>query len=776
MGPLSPLNNFFIIFNPQLFFIFLRREPNGPEFRLERSELNPWKERLPIKERMNEMTHLKRKSLLVSFFLFLLLGLFFLTSIVPPTLEAKDKSILTIPRLQVRPEIDGVLDNPLWEEQALKIDGFLQLSPKEKGTPSEKTVAYIGYDDENLYLAFRCFDTDKNGVRASVTTRDNCIDDDWVVVFLDTFNEKRRAFVFFVNPLGIQIDGLRTEEGGNDNMNMSWDTVFRSEGKIDEEGYTVEMSIPFKSLRFPAGPPIRWNVVLGRNIPRKGEVIIWPPVSRQIPGLLVQGQEIILEGQVERGKNLELMPVVTSLQREKGRPDLQPGVNVKYGVSSDMTADLTLNPDFSHIEADAPQIDINLRYALRYPEKRPFFLEGMEIFQFPEIEMVYPRRIIDPLWGAKLSGKMGGWTYGLLSAYDQKPTESLWEVHGNGGTKDEKALFNIVRLKRDILGQFYVGFSLTDKEIDGSFNRVAGLDGQFRFKNRFFFSFQALASKTKWEGKETGLAPALYSEFSYFTKHWSAGAWWKSIHPDFEAAAGFVNRVDYRSGGVYSSLTLYPDKKYLNAIFLNLSLGRRDGYFDGVTQDTWTRGMIQFRLTEFNRLFFLVQNGLERYENRDFWKTTYTIETENNLIRWLPFYLYFQTGDAINYDPDDPFLGWSTTLGLSLNFKPSPRLQLGLDYSRNSFWQQRGGEKLWDYDVIRQKTTFQFSRRLSLRAILDYNFFYDRIFGSFLFSYVVNPGTVFFLGIDTNAIQDEGRQWKRQNYSLFIKFSYWWRL
>ena len=158
---------------------------------------------------------------------------------------------LQIPRLTTAPKIDGVLDNPLWETQALRIDGFVQLTPKENGVPTEKTVAYLGYDEKNLYVAFRAYDSQVSKVRCSVTGRDKCIEDDWVIIMLDTFNEKRRAFSFILNPIGIQMDMMRIEEGGNDNMDESWDTVFLSDGKVDAEGYTVEAAIPFKSLRFP---------------------------------------------------------------------------------------------------------------------------------------------------------------------------------------------------------------------------------------------------------------------------------------------------------------------------------------------------------------------------------------------------------------------------------------------------------------------------------------------------------------------------------------------
>ncbi|MEW5899840.1 MAG: DUF5916 domain-containing protein, partial [Acidobacteriota bacterium] len=656
------------------------------------------------------------------------------------------------------------------------IENFLQLSPKEKGTPSEKTVAYLGYDEKNLYVAFRCFDSEVQKLRARVTNRDNCLDDDWVIIFLDTFNEKRRAFAFFVNPVGIQMDAMRMEEGGNENMDTSWDVAFESEGKIDAEGYTVEMAIPFKGLRFPDREEKIWNIVLGRNVPRKGEIIIWPEFSRNIPGLLTQGGEFSILGKVEKGKNLEVMPIATSLKREGRGLDFQPGVNLKYGVSSDLTLDFTLNPDFSHIEADAPQIDVNLRYALRYAEKRPFFLEGMEIFQFPDIELVYTRRIIEPNLGAKVTGKIGRLTYGILSAYDVNPTESLWDVHNGGSGADQNALFNIVRLKTDVFKESYLGFCLADKEIDGSYNRLAGFDGQLKFKNRYFFNFQAVGSKTRYESRESSFAPALYADFYYFTKYWGAGVFWRSIHPEFEASSGFVNRTDYKAYGASTNVRLYPDKKFLNQVQFGLRTGRRDDYFGSARQDEWVEANVQFRFTEFNRAFIEFEHSMERYEGIHFYKNSLSLEAENNLIAWMPFGLFFGVGDAINYDREDPFLGWNIRSGLFVNFKPSKRLQMGIDFSKSTFWENRGGRELWDYNVIRQRTTYQLSKTLSLRGIVDYNFFYDQVFGSFLFSYVLRPGTVFFFGVDTNYFQNDFRRFERANYNVFVKFSYWWRV
>jgi len=688
------------------------------------------------------------------------------------------KEPLRIPRLTETPKIDGVLDNPIWETQALKIENFVQLTPKENGVPTEKTVAYLGYDEKNLYIAFRAFDSQSSKVRCSITKRDGCMEDDWVFAMLDTFNEKRRAFSFLINPAGVQMDMMRVEEGGNDNMDDSWDTVFFSDGKIDAEGYTVEMAIPFKSLRFPNDDLKTWNLVLGRNLPRTGEVILYGSFSRDIPGLLSQGKPFVIQGAVERSRNVEVMPFLTSLKSEGDKVQFEPGANLKLGLSSNATLDATINPDFSQIEADEPKIDYNVRYALRYDEKRPFFLEGMEIFSSPEIETVYTRQINDPIFGAKASGKTGRFTYGVLSAYDMHPTESLWDIsEGSSITSETKAFSNIFRTKADVGSGSYVGFTLTDKELGaGNWNRLGGFDGQFRFKDRVFFSFQTLASDTSTEGVRTSLSPGLYGELYYTDKHWTFGGFYKAMDPDFQASLGFVNRVDYRSAGGFASYRLYPDKKYLNQVQFRIQAGQRIGYADSVTQDTWIRPQVQFRLTEFNQVFVMYEAQMERFAGVDFKKQSLSIESQVLFISWMPFFFFFQTGDEINYDDEDAFLGYSNTYGISLTFKPSKRIQLGTDFSKQTFWRSAGGEQLWDYNLVREKVTYQFSKTLSVRAIVDYNFFDKEAFGSLLASWVLRPGTVFFLGVDNDYLRDEYGRLTGNGYNVFVKFSYWWRL
>jgi hypothetical protein len=209
---------------------------------------------------------------------------------------------------------------------------------------------------------------------------------------------------------------------------------------------------------------------------------------------------------------------------------------------------------------------------------------------------------------------------------------------------------------------------------------------------------------------------------------------------------------------------------------LSLSAGIRDAYFEEIVQDRWIRSNLQFRFTEFSQMFMTYRNDLERYAGVDFHKNTFSIEGQNNLIEWMPFGVFFQTGNSIYYDPEDPFLGWSTVYGIFIELKPNKRLRLGIEFTKQTFLEERGGDLVFDYNVIRSRTTYQLSKSLSLRAIIDYNHFYKEIYGSFLISFILKPGTVFFLGVDNDLLRGDSGRYDRTNYSVFLKFSYWWRI
>ena len=683
---------------------------------------------------------------------------------------------IKIPFLSSPPKIDGILENDLWEKEALEIKDFFQYQPKEKGEPSEKTIAYAGHDEKNLYIAIRCFDSNPDRIKFSVTNRDKPLNDDTVYIYLDTYNEKRRAFVFGFNPIGVQIDGVLVDEGGSQTVKRDWDTVFFSEGKIDEDGYVIEAAIPFKSLRFPAKEEMTWGLIIERNIPRNGELITWPARSRDISGMLVQSAQINIKEKIERSRNIEIIPTFTALSKYEEKLDPQAGVSFKYGLTSDLVIDATFNPDFSHIEADASQIDINQRYALYWSEKRPFFLEGIEIFETP-INIIYTRRIIDPLMGGKFSGKVGKMSLGYITAWDQNPTESLWEIAAPGETKEKKALFNIFRMKYDLFKESYVGFSLTDKEITGgSYNRVFGIDGQFKWKKRFYFNYQVVGSKTKFPEKTTDIVFAFSSDFRYASRNLDLNLGWETMHPDFEASSGFIRRTDYKKADAGVSFKFYPGKKYLSQIITSMNYSKYFNFNDEVIEENLSL-RLRLMATQNSRIFItLTPIAKEEYAHRLFEKKQIAICPAFYFIKWVEFGTCVWIGDGIMYDPKNPYLGWSTRVKSWVNFKPFTQLQFRIDYNKNTFWEKRGGELVYDYNILRLMATYQITKEISARAIMDYNHYNKKIYGSFLLSYVLRPGTVVFLGYDDNLQKEEFGSYERTNRSFFVKFSYWWRI
>lgn len=723
-----------------------------------------------------------------------LLPVVFLFSPLPASPEDGNNYRIEVPAFPTPPKIDGKLENPIWKNGAV-LEHFTQYEPVEGAQPSEKTVAYIGYDKKNLYIAVRCFDSNPKAIRAYLTQRDEVYGDDEVTIYLDTFNDKKKAFAFQVNPCGVQSDGIYTEVqkrgrgrgGGPDRIDKSWDTFFTTDAYMDDEGYTVELSIPFKSLRFPHSQIQVWGLQIKRNIRRKNEEIYWSPRSRDVNGFLVQSGTLLIEGTLEKGRNLEVMPVFTSLKERYQKFDPEAGLNLKYGITSDLTGDFTYNPDFSQIEADMPQIDVNQRYALYYPEKRPFFLEGKDDFDTP-LELAYTRKIVDPLWGSKLTGKTGKTTLGFLSTYDISPQEIRIEYDSEDEETDDEdletvgeALINVFRLKRDLFSESHIGLILTDKEMGSSwnhitqnYNRVAGMDGHFKFLNNYRFTFQFVASKSKIEEEETGVIPAMTFNLSRTGRHLGFSLNYTHIPPDFEASLGFFRRKDIRSLNTRLSYTFLPQNDLIVDIRPSIEFLRIYD-FEGILTDE-----------EFQVGFFMsgwrgsyvwanLSSELERYEGFNFRKKSFRINLSSSPFSWLSGNIQFSLRDSIYYE-ENPYLGYKTSIGLRVTFRPLTNLRLFYNVRNDTFNKTKGGERVYEVNIISQRITYQLSRPLSLRLITDYDDYYKEIYTSILLSYEYRPGTVFYLGIDDNQEKDESGIYRVTGRYYFIKFSYWWRI
>src|SRR5258706_2214181 len=440
-------------------------------------------------------------------------------AVIPPE---KAKPIV-IPRFDKPPVIDGKLDDEIWK-QAIVLRDFLQTGPGDNIAPSKPTEMMIGYDARTFYMAFHCYD-EPDKVRATVAKRDEVFGEDNVRVFLDTFNDQRRAYVLGFNPLGVQADGIMSEGSGTD---FSVDIVMESKGILTSDGWTLEVAIPFKSLRYEAGKGKLWGIHVWRNIDRfNDEIDSWMPNSREISSLLSQeGHLTGLEG-ISTERTLEIIPSVTlsetgkrvsalSLAQVAANPTMldpgrilnQPikfdlGLTAKYSLTPTVTLDLAINPDFAQVEADQTVVTANQRFPIFFDEKRPFFLEGIDIFKTP-IRAVHTRAVVDPDLAVKLSGKRGKNTFGILLASDNAPGNFSEDERNNSSSLpaiqrflDKNAYIGILRLKRDIGTGSNIGILLTSYNFIEKHNQLGGIDGRFRISKQKTFSFQVLGSTSR---------------------------------------------------------------------------------------------------------------------------------------------------------------------------------------------------------------------------------------------------------------------------------------
>lgn len=409
--------------------------------------------------------------------------------------------------------IDGKLDEEAWKTAAVFKD-FLQTAPGDNIAPSKPTEAYMFFDESNLYIGFKCWD-EPDKIRATVAKRDSVFSEDNVRVWLDTYDDQRRAYVLGWNPLGIQADGIFTEGRGAD---FSFDIVMESKGVIEDWGWAVEVKIPFKSLRYSSGPGKNWGFNAARNIDRfNDEFDTWMPDDRNTSGFLIKHGRITgLEG-IKTERTLEVIPSVTlsetgrrvpSNEQAGGRFVNEPvksdiGVTLKYAITPNITLDAAINPDFAEIEADAPVVTANQRFPLFFPEKRPFFLEGADTFQTP-LQLFNSRSIVDPDLAAKLTGKIGKNSFGVLVASDNAPGNYSDDDRNDPNILPfisefvgKNALFAVMRGKRDIGAENNIGAFFSARVFPERKNYVGGIDGRFKINKSTVFSFQGVATSTR---------------------------------------------------------------------------------------------------------------------------------------------------------------------------------------------------------------------------------------------------------------------------------------
>jgi hypothetical protein len=709
--------------------------------------------------------------------------------------QSREIGALAVPRLLAAPKLgdfEGMAPATPLAKQMLTVEKFIQREPKDGENCSEHTQAYLGYTDKNLYVVFLAFDSHPRLMRARMLRRELIDDDDQVGFFLDTFHDHRHAYYFFANPYGIQQDGLMTENGGPD---QSFDTVWNTQAKITEQGYMVLFEIPFKSLRFHPTGAHTWGILLSRVLPRNSERSYFPANSSKSQGWLIHEGDISGFEGISPGRNMQFMPY-SSVGAFRSLDDRDPagdrftgkhvdpkeGLDSKIVIKDSLVLDTTINPDFGQIESDDPQVTVNQRFAVFFPEKRPFFQENGSYFQTP-LNLVFTRRIVDPLFGARLTGKVGPWAIGTFFANDRAPGLSVISTDPLAGAD---AYFGVFRLNREIGKGSSIGFIYTDREqhtAPNSFcantficetgsNRVGGFDTHIKINANWQLNAQAVTSETKFfDGShESGPAYQVYAERS--SRNLEFNTMYLDISPGFNADTGFVNRTDFRQFSNFIGYTDHIDGKHFVAHGLRLyeqtlwdHNGTRLDYMANPAYE-WdfqrNSAISIFSVWEHERLRPVDFSTLTA--NRDYAHAVGGVAVGTQYFKWLKLNAEMDWGTATNFVPrtGPPVLAYQNTGSLSAVVRPVKGLTVENTYLMVRLRDQNTGLNIFNNHILRSKWNYQFTRQFSLRLTPTYTATIanpalttlqtTKVFnGDVLFTYMVHPGTAIYAGYNSDV-------------------------
>jgi hypothetical protein len=715
--------------------------------------------------------------------------------------EAEDPYI--VPKTDFDIIVDAVLDEEAWQD-ALVLELKYEVRPGENVTPPVSTEVLLTYNANNFYAAFRCYDHDPTAIRAHLRDRDTLGGDDWIALILDTFNDQRRSFDFIVTAQGVQFDEIESQSGED----AGWDAIWDSASRINDWGYIVEIAIPFSSLRFQRkeGPQI-WGFDAVRRYPRDYPYHIGLfPRDRSNNCYLCQAVKIKGFEGANPGRNIEIDPTITAFHSDersdfphgdlkKRDQEAELGLTANWGVTPNLTFNFTANPDFSQVEADALQLDINEPFALFYPERRPFFTEGSDFFAALE-DIIYTRMIRDPLWGLKLTGKEGSNTIGAYVVRDEIMNLIFPGSQGSNSTSlNMNHTSSVFRYKRDFGSRYTAGLLATDREGKDYYNRVAGFDLDFRFTPTNQVQLLALTSSTKYPvdvvndfGQPSGsFNDRLISfEYDHDTRTWGWWADYEEAGSEFRADLGYYPRVGYRNveGGLY--YTWNAESALWWSLF---RLGSELEYFEepnGKLLNKVASLWFSYSGTMQSSLYVRGRKTREAYSYREFDLTYFYIEGGFWPSRNLQLSAYAIFGDQIDYA--NIRLGKRLRINPWLTYNLGKHLRLYFDhtYERMTFHDER----LYTANISQLSGIYQFNVRTFFRAIIQYvdydynpsNYTYDidskdkRFFSQLLFSYKINPRTVLFLGYTDKYKGSQDFGLTQSDRTFFIKLGYAWVL
>lgn len=708
-------------------------------------------------------------------------------------------------------KIDGEIADGEWQNACRTAD-FVEIYPGKNLKPLVKTEAYLTYDENNLYVAFRCWD-DPSQIRATMCQRDQYDDDDAVYLMLDTYGNATWSYELFVNPYGIQKDYLWSNIHGDD---QGFDLIWQSAASVDDSGYNVEMAIPFASMRFPSRDVQTWKVNFGRNHPRESfKQYSWTPYNFDDQCHVCQYGTINGIKNVIPGKGIELMPTLIANQ-SSGLPAYDPGakwenekvdgemsLGGKYCVSSDITFEGTYNPDFSQIEADAAQIDVNSTISLLYPERRPFFQEGRDIFQ-TLFNSFYTRTVNDPQFAAKLTGRLDKFNIGFLSAYDKNTPYIIPLEERNLLVNTGNSSVNVLRATRSFEGDHHLGFIVTDRRFEGSgYGTILSTDGYLRLSQKYSLLGQFITSFTKEQNDsalseglegitfadakhttafdgESYTGDAIITQFRRQTRNWSFTIDYNHVSPSYRTETGYDPWNNYRNFSIWNGYDFYPERGVFTRISPQIYFDNRWNY-DG--DKKWTRVNIALESNlRWAQTYFgaAVHAGSEMWGGQEF-KDLWNLE----------FYTGSHPNDAFGYEANINFgpnvARWLLEKGNDINvyaavlFKPIDRLTIEptVNYARSK--QVDTGEELYKQFIGRTRFQFQANKELSVRLVVQYNDSWDNWDIDPLLTYRLSSFSMFYIGSTHDITQltgqpDEDQVWRQTSQQFFMKVQYLFRL
>ncbi|MBN1940019.1 MAG: carbohydrate binding family 9 domain-containing protein, partial [Candidatus Aminicenantes bacterium] len=726
-------------------------------------------------------------------------------------MQAGRANPLVLTRAAAPIRIDGLLDDPAWEKAA-RLDIAYEWTPGENVPPPVKSEVLVTYDDSYFYVAFRCFDPEPKAIRAHLMDRDatdTLIQDDHISFMVDTFNDERRAFQFRVNPLGVQADAVFSEMEGYEDF--SWDAIWKSAGRIEDFGYTIEVALPFNQLRFPSGGGVQtWGFEADRSYPRNvRHRMSTHPRDRNVNCILCQFNKITGFENISPGVNLQITPTLTATQTDV-RPDFpdgpmesrgikaDPGLSLRWGLTPNLTFNAAVNPDFSQVEADVAQMDVNTRFALYYPEKRPFFLEAADFFLTP-MQAVFTRSVADPLWGGKLTGKIGRGAMGFFAAQDRINNLVIPSNQGSDSASLENDVTSgVFRYRYDLGRGSTIGALYAGRTADEYHNHAGGLDGFFRLGNKDSLVFQFLRSDTLYpvslaeaynQPKGSFGGNAIIAQYIHRTRNVMYYASYESIDPKFRADSGYMPRVDTQTIDLEVDAFLYGVR----------GGGKSGKWFDQLR--FWLRG---YRTTDFSGRMTDARVALgasysgplqSQFTLLGRWNQEYysgTLFDTSDIVAQLlfkpaggmSFSLVANAAGAVDYA--NVRKARALRLGPDMEFGLGRHLNIGAGYFLERL--ADGGDRIYTAHLLQGRLIYNINTRMFLRLILQYQDI-DRdpgmygfpvsassrdLFAQFLFSYKINPQTLLFLGYSDNSFGARGIDLVRYDRTLFFKIGYAW--